>query len=254
MDLDVEGNEEVHALMAEYPELPTALAEVAAIHAEVNAEEYMDFPSTLPRIDFDSGSEDEGDETECPDHPVSFKADWDPKEFKIDFSGCQVPGAKEFTKETLIQLVGWINCKLPAEVGYVRSEMEEVDVMKFVMQKPMCPKKDGSTACPTMMDTVEPESSSCQDIKQEEVKKAFEPRNQKIVILSRTNDPPWTGTIVQLAGSWENAYNPKFGPNTSAVDMVVWALMQGKQYNRFAIRYQIEESEFATEDSDDESP
>lgn len=254
MDLDVEGNEEVHALMAEYPELPTALAEVAAIHAEVNAEEYMDFPSTLPRIDFDSGSEDEEDEAECPDHPVSFKADWDPKEFKIDFSGCQVPGAKEFTKETIIQLVSWINCKLPAEVGYVRSEMEELDVMKFVMQRPTCPKKEEDVTCSAANKSNKPEMPPCDDAKPIVAKKAFEPRDQKIVILSRTNDPPWTGTIVQLAGSWEDAYNPKFGPQTPAVDMVVWALMQGKQYNRFALRYQIEESEFVDEESDDESP
>ncbi|QIQ19216.1 phosphoprotein [Qiongzhong bat virus] len=239
--MDLDGNEEIRALMAQYPELPTALNEVAAISREVDAEDDYDLPSDTPRIDFDSDSdEDEALETEQ-DRPVSFKVDWDQDEFKLDLTTCPRPLIQDFMKETIAQLMSWVNSKIPLGSGTFYCDSDKEGEIRLI-------HKNYPNNSKLLEELKELENSLVDTSKPSAPVQNIDVRDKKIIILSRSDDPPWKGTLVQLAGSREKAHNPDFNDNTPVVDMVIWALMQGKQYNRFALRYQIEEAEFDEEE------
>lgn len=239
--MDLEGNEEIRALMAQYPELPTALDEVAAISREVDAEDDYDLPSDAPRIDFDSDSEDEGADEADLDRPVSFKVDWDQEEFKLDLTSCSRPLIQDFMKETIVQLVSWINSKVPLGCGTFYCDSDKEGEIRLI-------HKNYPNNSQLLEELKELEKNLVETPAPSAPIRDIDVRDRKITILSRSDDPPWTGTLVQLAGSREKAHNPDFNSTTPVVDMVIWALMQGKQYNRFALRYQIEEAEFDDED------
>lgn len=239
--MDLDGNEEIRALMAQYPQLPTALDEVAAISREVDAEDDYDLPEDAPRIDFDSDSDDEEASEVDLDRPVNFRVDWDQEEFKLDLTTCPKPLIQDFMKETITQLISWVNCKIPMGSGTFYCDSDRAGEIRLIHKnypnnsKLLEELKDLEKS---LVDTATPSAPS----------REIDVRDRKIIILSRSDDPPWTGTLVQLAGSREKAHNPDFNSSTPVVDMVIWALMQGKQYNRFALRYQIEEAEFDDDD------